>query len=323
MLGQEGLNRIQADYERLLTILPVDIQAKLRPVIHDAEEVKLRFGLPLKIKHHGAWERFGDLVIHQGHLTEFRSNFDAIRDDNRAGIDGTGHRISRVPSADGKGSDGFNLRIARFYGGIADVLRPYLHDSPSLLICGKAGKGKSTMLRDTARIIAEQHDANVTIVDTSNEVAGDGRVPHPGIGQADRYFVPVKARQHEVILEVIANNSAHFIVIDEVQTEVEAQTIRNLSAKAVFTATTHGDNLTEIIKNPPLSALFHPAPIFKWALMIPELGRYEVYDLGQAVGDVNNGLKPEPLARFSARIGGEDHSGEQQPDKPEAVGEAV
>ncbi|MBB6017086.1 hypothetical protein ACFP9V_22785 [Deinococcus radiopugnans] len=317
--GDQVLERVQADYDRLLNILPTDIGAKLRPVIHEAEEAKLRFGRPLKIKHHGQWQRYDDLVVTQLHLTEFRSNFDGIRDDNRAGIDGTGHRISRIPSADGQGTDGFNLRIARFYGGVADVLRPYLHASPSMLICGLAGKGKSTVLRDVARIIAEKYDANVTIVDTSNEVAGDGRVPHPGIGEADRYFVPVKAQQHEVMLEVIANNSAHIVVIDEVQTEVEAEAIRSLSVKAVFTATTHGSDLVKIIQNGPLQALFHPEPVFRWALMIPELGHYHLYDLAQAVRAVNAGCPLEALARFYAKVeGGATPSGAAQ-----TVSEAV
>ncbi len=319
MLPAEVQRRIQADYDRLLDILPTDIGAKLRPVIHEAEEAKLRFGRSLKIKHHGEWHRYDDLVINQMHLTEFRSNFDSIRDDNRAGIDGTGHRISRIPSADGRGTDGFNLRIARFYGGVADVLRPYLHESPSMLICGLAGKGKSTVLRDVARIIAEKYDANVTIVDTSNEVAGDGRVPHPGIGEADRYFVPIKARQHEVMLEVIANNSAHIVVIDEVQTQLEAEAIRSLSVKAVFTATTHGQDLSEIVKNVPLRALFHPEPVFKWVLMIPELGQYEIYDLAAAVQAVNAGRLPEALARFYAKV----DDGATPPQEAQAVSEAV
>jgi len=294
--------RIQADYERLLRILPTDIRNVLRPVIEEAEEAKLRYGRPLKIKHHGKWHKY-DLVINQGHLTDFRSNFDSIRDDNRAGIDGTGHRISRIPSADGKGTDGFNVRIARFFEGVAEVLRPVLYEHPSALICGLAGKGKSTLLRDVSRIIAEKYDANVTIVDTSNEVAGDGRIPHPGIGEADRYFVPVKARQHEVMLEAIANNSAHIVIIDEVQTELEARTIHSLSAKAQFVATTHGDDLTEIIQNVPLAALFHPVPLFKWMLMIRDLGLYDLYDLQEAVRDVQEGRTPAPLQTFKARIG--------------------
>ena len=303
-------DRVLADYERLLKILPTDVRQVLRAVIHEAEEVKMRFGLPLKIKHHGAWHKYPQIVVDQNHLTDFRSRFDAIRDDNRAGIDGTGHRISRIPNADGKGTDGFNVRIARFYSGLAARLRPYLHLHPSMLIMGLAGKGKSTILRDVASILGEKWDANVTIVDTSNEVAGDGRIPHPGIGECDRYFVPIKARQHEVMLEVIANNSCHILVIDEVQTKVEADTIRHLAAKAEFVATTHGDNLTEVFGNAPLGALFHPAPMFKWALHVREIGVYDLYDLVQAFSDVQTGRTPEPLESFDARV---------QAPKPAAV----
>lgn len=295
--------RIQADYERLLKILPTDIRKVLGPIIASAEELKMRFGRPLKIKHHGKWHTYPEVQITQDHLTDFKSRFGHVRDDNRAGIDGTGHRISRVPSADGKGTDGYTVRVARFYSGLAEVLRPVLHENPSILICGLAGKGKSTLLRDVARIIAEKYDANVTVVDTSNEVAGDGRIPHPGIGEADRYFVPVKAQQHQVILEAIANNSAHIVVIDEVQTKLEADTILDLSAKAQFVATTHGDDMPEIIQNKPLEALFWPEPIFRWALLIREMGLYDLYDLPEAVRNVQGGRRPTPKQTFHALAG--------------------
>ncbi|PNY79321.1 ATP-binding protein [Deinococcus koreensis] len=298
----DGQDRVLADYERLLRLLPTDIRQVLRPVIHDTEEVKLRFGLPLKIKHHGTWHKYPGVVVDQHHLTDFRSRIDGIRDDNRAGIDGTGHRISRVPSADGKGTDGFTIRVARFFSGLAAWLRPSLHQAPSLLIVGRAGKGKSTILRDVARLLGEQWDANVTVVDTSNEVAGDGRIPHPGIGECDRYFVPVKARQHEVMLEVIANNSCHILVIDEVQTREEAETLRHLSVKAEVVATTHGDDLTHVVRNGPLGALFYPTPIFRWALHVRELGVYDLYDLREAVCALQAGRPPTPVASCGARL---------------------
>lgn len=293
--------RIQQDYAKLLRILPVDIRALLEPVIDDSEEVKIRFGRPLKIKHHGRWQKY-DLIITQNHLTDLRSRIDHIRDDNRAGVDGTGHRISRIPSADGKGTDGFNIRIARFYVGVAELLRKCVEIDPSMLIMGLAGKGKSTLLRDYIRIVAEKFDANLTVVDTSNEVAGDGRTPHPGIGEADRYFVPVKAEQHKVMLEAIANNSAHILAIDEVQTRLEADTIKDLSVKASFIATTHGDSITEIINNKALEPLFFPQALFKWGLVVREIGVYDLYDLQQAVQEVQAGREPTVLETINAKI---------------------
>lgn len=291
--------RIQEDYEKLLAILPPVIREELRLVISDAEELKLRFGMPLKIKHHGKWECYKNLIINQTHLSSLHSSLESpIRDDNRVGINGTGHRISKVPGPDGKEIAGFNVRVARFFGGVAEVLREPLHQHPSVLICGLAGKGKSTLLRDLTRIVAEKYDANATVVDTSNEVAGDGKIPHPGIGQADRYFVPIKAKQHEVMLEAIANNSAHILIIDEVQTQLEAETIKHLSAKAQFVATTHGDDISEIIQNVPLQSLFHP-PIFHWVLMIREIGVFDLYDLQQAVQFVKAGKQPEPKMSFA------------------------
>lgn len=153
-----------------------------------------------------------------------------------------------------------------------------------------------------ARVIAEKFDANVTIVDTSNEVAGDGRVPHPGIGEADRYFVPVKARQHEVMLEAIANNSGQIIIIDEVQTKLEADTIRHLQPKAQFVATTHGNDLAEIFKNEPLSALFSPAPMFRWLLLVRQIGVYDLYYMAKAWRKVQANSAPTPMASLSVHV---------------------
>ena len=294
--------RIQQDYDALLRILPFDIREVVTPVIAHAEEIKLRFGLPLKIRHGGHWHKYPQVVIDQRHLTDFRARIDHLRDDNRAGIDGTGHRVSAVPSADARGIDGFNIRVARFYGGVAEALRARLFEHPSLLIMGKAGKGKSTLLRDVVRIVAEKYDANLTVVDTSNEVAGDGRVPHPGIGEADRYFVPIKARQHEVMLEAIANNSAHILAIDEVQREHEAQMIRDLSVKAAFIATTHGDDIEQILGNHALAALFRPTPVFYWGLVVSDIGVYHLYRLSEVIQALEQGTPPQAVEHFRVRM---------------------
>lgn len=185
-----------------------------------------------------------------------------------------------------------------------------------MLIMGMAGKGKSTLLRDYIRIAAEKYDANLTVVDTSNEIAGDGRTPHPGIGEADRYFVPVKAEQYKVMLEAIANNSAQIIAIDELQTRLEAETVRDLSVKASFIATTHGDNITQIIKNTALEPLFFPTPLFYWGLVVREIGVYDLYDLRQAVEDVRAGREPQPLETITARI---EERGSEAASKPVSV----
>lgn len=301
MIGRGVEERIRRDYQALLDVLPASIQRLLAPVVHEAEEVKMRYGRRLKIKHHGKWHSY-DLIVDQDHLADLRTQIDHIRDDNRAGIDRTGHRVSRVPSADGLGTDGFNIRIARYFQGFAEWMRPYLHENPTVLIVGLAGKGKSTLLRELCRLLGEIFDANATLVDSSNEVGGDGRVPHEGIGEVDRYFVPIKAEQHKVMLEVVANNSAEIVIIDEVQTEAEAQTIRDLSAKAQFVATTHGDDPSEIIQNGPLAALFHPKPLFHWMLLVREIGVYELYRLKEVVEDVKAGRTPTPLKTFEARV---------------------
>lgn len=290
------------DYAKVLAFMHPDIRAKVEPEIDHTEEVKIRFGRPLKVKHHGRWHKYPELVITQDHLTDVNANVLGWRDDNRKGIDGTGHRLVRIPSADGRGTDGVNIRIARFITGIAEFLRPSLEESPSILIAGKAGTGKTTLLRDICRILGELWDANLVIVDSSNEVSGDGRVPHPAIGEADRLQVPMKAAQENVIYEAFRNNSGHVIALDEVTTEAEARTLRQAQFHSVeVVATTHGDDPLEVVGNLSLQALMRPKPVFTWLLVTVERGVYNLYKLADAVKAYDEGRPVLPYRSFDLR----------------------
>ncbi len=176
--------------------------------------------------------------------------FDA---DNRAGMERTLHRISALRNRHGH-IVGLTCRVGRAVYGTIDVIQDIITSSKSVLLLGRPGIGKTTMLREAARILAE--DKRVVIVDTSNEIAGDGDVPHPAIGRARRMQVREPALQHEVMIEAVENHNPEVIVIDEIGRELEAVAARTIAERGVqLIATAHGNTLENLLLNPTLSDL--------------------------------------------------------------------
>jgi stage III sporulation protein SpoIIIAA len=176
-------------------------------------------------------------------------------DDNRAGIERTLHRISAIRNRSGK-IVGLTCRIGRAVYGTIEIIGDFVETGKSILIMGRPGIGKTTMLREAARVLADDLGKRVVVVDTSNEIAGDGDIPHPAIGKARRMQVRTPALQHEVMIEAVENHMPQVIVIDEIGTELEAQAARTIAERGVqLIGTAHGNNLDNLMLNPTLADL--------------------------------------------------------------------
>jgi stage III sporulation protein SpoIIIAA len=176
-------------------------------------------------------------------------------EDNRAGIERTLHRISCIRNRRGR-IVGLTCRIGRAVYGTITTIEDIIKTGESVLLLGRPGVGKTTMLREVARVLADEMDKRVVIVDTSNEIAGDGDIPHPAIGSARRMQVARPAEQHAVMIEAVENHMPEVIVIDEIGTELEAQAARTIAERGVqLVGTAHGNTLENLMANPTLSDL--------------------------------------------------------------------
>jgi stage III sporulation protein SpoIIIAA len=184
------------------------------------------------------------------HITERIGTFDA---DNRAGMERTLHRISAIRNRLGA-IVGLTCRVGRAVYGTVDIIQDIIESGKSVLILGRPGVGKTTLLREAARILAE--NKRVVVVDTSNEIGGDGDVPHPAVGKARRMQVSQPTLQHEVMIEAVENHNPEVIVIDEIGRELEAQAARTIAERGVqLIGTAHGQTLDNLLLNPTLSDL--------------------------------------------------------------------
>jgi len=175
--------------------------------------------------------------------------------DNRAGIERTLHRISCIRNRQFL-INGLTCRIGRAIFGPISSVRDLLESRQSILLLGKPGVGKTTIIREIARVVSDEMEKRVIIVDTSNEIAGDSDIPHSGIGRARRMQVAATELQHQIMIEAVENHMPQVIIIDEIGTELEALAARTIAEKGVqLVGTTHGNCLENLIKNPPLSDL--------------------------------------------------------------------
>jgi stage III sporulation protein SpoIIIAA len=249
--------RVTDDLDRLLEVLPEAVQAALAPpkCRDQLLEVVLDLGRVPEARYPGRAEALGDRAIERSDLAAVLERLGPFGGDNRAGIERTLHRISAIRNRTGE-VVGLTCRVGRAVFGTVGMVRDLLDSGRSLLLMGRPGVGKTTALREIARVLADDLEKRVVVIDTSNEIAGDGDIPHPAIGRARRMQVARPALQHRVMIEAVENHMPEVIVIDEIGTEQEAQAARTIAERGVqLVATAHGNALENLIKNPTLSDL--------------------------------------------------------------------
>ncbi len=218
-------------------------------------EVVLDLGRKPEARFPGRVAYLSDNFVSPDDLRYVTSRVGAFGKDNRAGIERTLHRISAIRNRQGD-IIGLTCRVGRAVVGTVDIVRDVIESGKSILLLGRPGVGKTTLLREAARVLAVELKKRVVVVDTSNEIAGDGDIPHPGIGDARRMQVPHPELQHAVMIEAVENHMPEVIVIDEIGTEAEALAARTIAERGVqLVATAHGNTLDNLLKNPTLCDL--------------------------------------------------------------------
>lgn len=240
----------------LLDILPADLKDAI-PAEDRGQllEIVLDLGRRPEARFSARFKYLRDEVVSREELDFVEARLGAFGDDNRAGLPATLHRISAIKNRRGI-IVGLTLRVGRAVSGIVDILRDLIEGEKSLLVMGRPGLGKTTLLREMARVLADDLGKRVVIVDTSNEIAGDGDIPHPAIGRARRMQVAKVAAQHDVMIEAVENHMPEVIIIDEIGHAEEALASRTIAERGVqLIATVHGNTLENLIANPTMSDL--------------------------------------------------------------------
>lgn len=244
------------DVHLLVAVLPADVQAALLAMQVDMlVEVIMDLGRPAEARFPDHVARLSEHPVNHDDLTHTLGLIGDFTEDNRAGIERTLHRISAIRNRKGQ-IIGLTLRVGRAIYGTIEILRDLVETGKNLLLLGRPGVGKTTKLREMTRVLADDFQKRVIVIDTSNEIAGDGDIPHPGIGTARRMQVPRPDRQHAVMIEAVENHMPEVIIVDEIGTESEAAAARTIAERGVqLIGTAHGNSLENLVMNPILSDL--------------------------------------------------------------------
>jgi len=248
---------VNDDLEKLIDSLPLFLQNRLNqhPRKDQLIEIVLDLGRRPEARFMTGSEYLSRKVISWQDMDYMTKRIGKFSHENRAGIERTLHRISCIRNRQFL-INGLTCRVGRAIFGTISVVRDLLESEKSILILGKPGVGKTTIIREMARILADEMGKRVVIIDTANEIAGDSDIPHPGIGRARRMQVSKPELQHQVMLEAVENHMPQVIIIDEIGTELEVLAARTIAEKGVqLVGTTHGNCLENLIKNPPLADL--------------------------------------------------------------------
>ncbi|MGG6294313.1 R3H domain-containing nucleic acid-binding protein [Leptolyngbya sp. AN02str] len=249
--------QITDDLDLLLAILPDYIRYPLEqhPLRNVLVEVVLDLGRQPEARFPGSSEYLTNEPITRADLQYCVDRVGIFSGDNRAGIEKTLHRISAIRNRAGD-VIGLTCRVGRAVFGTIGMIRDLVETGKSILMLGRPGVGKTTALREIARVLADDFNKRVVIIDTSNEIAGDGDIPHPALGRARRMQVARPELQHQVMIEAVENHMPEVIVIDEIGTELEAMAARTIAERGVqLVGTAHGNRIENLMKNPTLSDL--------------------------------------------------------------------
>ena len=330
--GNNASGTSNSEIELLLRTLPEGMQLSLQQQdlpLTDLVEIVLDKGRQPEARFSDTFFYFGSLVTHDD-LNHVVDRVSAFGEDNRAGIERTLHRISAIRNRQGD-IIGLTLRVGRALYGTIEMIRDIVESSVSLILLGKPGVGKTTLLREAARVAADELSNRVVVVDTSNEIAGDGDIPHPAIGHARRMQVAHVAEQHKVMIEAVENHMPQVVVIDEIGTAEEALAARTIAERGVqLIATAHGLTLKNLINNPTLSDLIggiqavtlgddearrrgsqktvlerKAAPTFTVLIELPDRDTMVIHhDVAASVDQLLRGLSPRAEVRVRKSEGG-------------------
>jgi len=248
---------ITDDLDALLNTLPPHVRQPLYEQGDNSDllEIVLDLGRPAEARFPTREVVLNPKEIDEADLDYVVSRIGSFGDDNRAGIERTLHRISAIRNRKRR-IVGLTCRVGRAVFGTIKIIEDLVQTGKSLLLLGGPGVGKTTMLREVARVLGDDFEKRVIIVDTSNEIAGDGDIPHPAIGHARRMQVATPTKQHAVMIEAVENHMPEVIVIDEIGTELEAQASRTIAERGVqLIGTAHGNTLENLMMNPTLCDL--------------------------------------------------------------------
>lgn len=243
---------MENDVQKLVNILPSEFQE----LVTDQEElieIVLDYGRPFELRYRDRFVTFEQTRIEKQDLEHVSDQVNEFGPDERAGIDGTLHRVSRIVSRNGS-TVGLTCRVGKAVDGTEALIEDLLGQGKSILVIGAPGAGKTTLLRSCSRMLAE--DLRVIVVDTSDEIAGAGVIPHPAVGRARKMSVPFHKSQHEVMIQAVENHWPQVLIIDEISDQKEVDTVRTIGTRGIqLLATVHGRELQDLMDNPTLNYL--------------------------------------------------------------------